>query len=165
MKLSKRRAYEQRSELIRRIKSDLIEADVNKDGRLDSDELKLILKKYSDTFTDAEINELGELFYLGKVVRALVMRGMLCLLYIFVYLSCFYLTLFVSSSHIELRFLKAVSSAYPGASGVENEDDDNNTGLKHRRDSKEPHPLGLGNCSVEYMGGHSRVYTPKRILQ
>ena len=37
--------------------------------------------------------------------------------------------------------------------------DDDNTGLKHRRDSKEPHPLGLGNCSVEYMGGHSRVYT------
>ena len=64
--LEKARLYEQRSELIRRIKSDLIEADVNKDGRLDSDELKLILKKYSDTFTDSEINELGELFYLGK---------------------------------------------------------------------------------------------------
>jgi len=40
---------------------------------------------------------------------------------------------------------------------------DDNTGLKHRRDSKEPHPLGLGNCQVEYMGGHSRVYTPNEL--
>ena len=85
--LEKARLYEQRSELIRRIKSDLIEADVNKDGRLDSDELKLILKKYSDTFTDAEINELGELFYLGKGGESISHeRYVSCMLYTFVYL-------------------------------------------------------------------------------
>jgi hypothetical protein len=104
MKHSKRRAYEQRSELIRRIKSDLIEADVNKDGRLDSDELKLILKKYSDTFTDAEINELGELFYLGKGGESISHeRYVMSIVYLFVYLSCFYLTLFLSSSHMTLK--------------------------------------------------------------
>ena len=100
--LEKARLYEQRSELIRRIKSDLIEADVNKDGRLDSDELKLILKKYSDTFTDSEINELGELFYLGKggesisheryvdVLCLFISLCIACLYYILFYLSYSY---------------------------------------------------------------------------
>ena len=84
--LEKARLYEQRSELIRRIKSDLIEADVNKDGRLDSDELKLILKKYSDTFTDEEINELGELFYLGKGGESISHeRYVLCFMSIFLF--------------------------------------------------------------------------------
>lgn len=39
-----------KAEFIRRIKSDLADADIKKDGRIDSDELKLILKKYSDAF-------------------------------------------------------------------------------------------------------------------
>ena len=33
---------------------------------LDAEELKLILKKYSDTFTDEDVIELGNLFYVGK---------------------------------------------------------------------------------------------------
>ena len=55
-----------KAEFIRRIKSDLAEADIKKDGRIDSDELKLILKKYSDAFTDEEVNQLCDLFYIGK---------------------------------------------------------------------------------------------------
>ena len=104
--LEKARLYEQRSELIRRIKSDLIEADVNKDGRLDSDELKLILKKYSDTFTDSEINELGELFYLGKGGESIsheryvvVCCIHLCSFSLYAYISPF----LISHTHIELK--------------------------------------------------------------
>jgi len=107
--LEKARLYEQRSELIRRIKSDLIEADVNKDGRLDSDELKLILKKYSDTFTDSEINELGELFYLGKGGESISHERYVVVfcVYIFVlslYVSHSYIASFlISHTHIELK--------------------------------------------------------------
>jgi len=52
--------------IIRRIKADLVAADVNNDGKVDSEELKEILKRYSDVFTDKEIVEIGELFYVGK---------------------------------------------------------------------------------------------------
>ena len=33
---------------------------------LDAEELKLILKKYSDTFTDEDVIKLGNLLYVGK---------------------------------------------------------------------------------------------------
>jgi len=54
------------SEIIRKIKSDLISSDVNKDGRVDADEIKLILKKYSDAFSDEDVVKIRELFYVGK---------------------------------------------------------------------------------------------------
>ena len=52
-------------EMVRRIKSELIEADTNADGRIHSDELKALLKKHKN-FSDKEIEELGELFYSSK---------------------------------------------------------------------------------------------------
>jgi hypothetical protein len=51
---------------IRHIKADLIEADINKDGRLQPEELKIILNKYSDVFTQEDITKLHDLFYYGK---------------------------------------------------------------------------------------------------
>jgi hypothetical protein len=54
------------AKIIRSIKADLTEADINKDGRIDAEELKLILKKYPAVFTDHDIMEIGELFYTAR---------------------------------------------------------------------------------------------------
>jgi len=51
---------------VRQIKAELMAVDANSDGKLDSDELKQLLKKHSDVFTDREIVELGELYYAAK---------------------------------------------------------------------------------------------------
>jgi hypothetical protein len=53
-------------EVICSLKNDLIEADVNHDGRIDFEELKLILRKYEHRFSDEEIEEVGEIFFVGK---------------------------------------------------------------------------------------------------
>lgn len=49
------------AKIVRKVKADLVEADINKDGRIDSEELKLILKKYPGVFKDQDITEIGEL--------------------------------------------------------------------------------------------------------
>lgn len=54
------------SKLVRKIKADLVEADVNHDGKIDSEELQLILKKYPGVFQDKDILEIGELFYTAR---------------------------------------------------------------------------------------------------
>jgi hypothetical protein len=51
---------------VRVIKSELMAADTNGDGRLDADELRELLKRHKASFTDKEIEELGELFYASK---------------------------------------------------------------------------------------------------
>jgi hypothetical protein len=53
-------------EVIRSIKKDLIQADVNNDGRVDFEGLKSILRKYEDRFSEKEIEEVGEIFFVGK---------------------------------------------------------------------------------------------------
>ncbi|KAL3909844.1 MAG: hypothetical protein SGILL_007923, partial [Bacillariaceae sp.] len=54
------------AKIVRAIKADLVEADVNKDGRIDSEELKLILKKYPGIFKDQDVVNIGELFYTAR---------------------------------------------------------------------------------------------------
>ncbi len=41
-------------------------ADKNGDGRLDAEELRALLKKHRGTFTDKEVEDLGEMFYAAK---------------------------------------------------------------------------------------------------
>lgn len=53
--------------VVKKILEELRSVDVNFDGRLDSDELKQLLRKYSNAFSEQEIVEIGELFYAGKV--------------------------------------------------------------------------------------------------
>ena len=54
------------ADLIRKIKADLVEADVNNDGRIDSDELKMVLRKSPDIFSDSDVVDIGNLFYEGR---------------------------------------------------------------------------------------------------
>lgn len=51
---------------LKRIKAELKEADVNGDGRIDFEELKQLLNKYPFSFTPSQIEQIGELFYVGK---------------------------------------------------------------------------------------------------
>lgn len=52
--------------VLKRIQADLVEADVNDDGRVDFEELKMMLRKYPDTFSNDDIDRIGELFYVGR---------------------------------------------------------------------------------------------------
>lgn len=51
---------------VERIKQELAEVDKNSDGRLDADELKTLLRKHKNTFSDSEIVELSEVYYAVK---------------------------------------------------------------------------------------------------
>jgi len=51
---------------VRAIKAELMAADKNGDGRIDSEELKALLKRHRATFTPKEVEDLGEMFYAAK---------------------------------------------------------------------------------------------------
>lgn len=51
--------------VVRQIKAELMEVDANSDGRIDAEELKVLLHKHN-CFSDQEIVEIGELYYAGK---------------------------------------------------------------------------------------------------
>lgn len=54
------------ADLLEKMKKDLVLADVNKDGRIDAEELKIILKKYPDTFSDIDVVKITDLFFVAK---------------------------------------------------------------------------------------------------
>jgi hypothetical protein len=53
--------------VIKSIQSDVKSADINRDGRVDFEDLKeLFRSSYSHIYTADEIDEIGELFFVGK---------------------------------------------------------------------------------------------------
>lgn len=52
--------------VIQAIKADLNDADQDHNGKIDAEELKDLLRKHNSKFTDEEIVELGELFYVSN---------------------------------------------------------------------------------------------------
>ena len=54
------------ADVVRKIKSELMEADRGADGRINAEELKALLKKHNSAFQVKEVEELGELFYSSK---------------------------------------------------------------------------------------------------
>lgn len=53
-------------DVVKQILEELRSVDTNSDGRIDTDELKQLLRKHNSAFTEEEIYEIGELFYAGK---------------------------------------------------------------------------------------------------
>jgi len=53
-------------DVVKHILEELRSVDVNNDGRINTDELKQLLRKHNSAFTEDEIVEIGELFYAGK---------------------------------------------------------------------------------------------------
>ena len=112
--------------IVREIKADLIDDDVNGDGKIDAEELKIVLRKVG-AFTDREILELSDLFYMG--------RGG------------------ASIKHEE--FLDGIASIVGNSTAGDDAEAANAT--SHRRaDQNKSHPLGLGSCSNEFMFGKAR---------
>ena len=115
--------------LVREIKADLLEADVNSDGKMDAEELKLVLRK-AGAFTDREILELSDLFYMG--------RGG------------------ASIKHEE--FLEGIARIVGNNSSFSEDDGpEAANATSHRRtEQSKSHPLGVGSCSTEFMYGKTR---------
>lgn len=63
--------------VLRSIKADLIEADANDDQRVDFDDIKSILAKYSDAFTKEDAEAIGEIFYVGMGGKSISHRRFL----------------------------------------------------------------------------------------
>ena len=61
------------STVIDQIKADLKAVDFDNNGKIDADELRVLLKRHNSTFTDDEIVELSELFYASRAGGAVPM--------------------------------------------------------------------------------------------
>ena len=128
-------------DVVRKIKAEILEADVNNDGKIDSEELKAALRKVGG-FTDREILEIGDIFYSARAGA--------------------------SVNHED--FLKGVAQILRQNDGISDTSDsvddvEKSNATPHRKlSSSSQHPLGLGNCSTEYMFGKDRgVYTPEEL--
>jgi hypothetical protein len=130
-------ALNNEAEIVRRVKSHLLEVDSSKNGQIDAETLKTILRKVGG-FSDKEVLELGELFYAARGGAA--------------------------ASHED--FLRGVAQVIRekdniGTSYVDEKvASEESNAVVHRRVQKTNHPLGLGSCSTEYMFGKQRgVYS------
>lgn len=105
------------------ILSDLHAVDLDKNGIIDSDELKLLLSKHATSFTDDEVVELTELFYASTGGHGVEV----------------------------MRFLEALDAAIDdkstsgGGEMIQGETSPLVEGGKFKT-----HPLGIGTCASEY---------------
>lgn len=91
-------------------------------SRIDADELKKLLKKHNDSFSDEEIIELGELYYAGKAGGAVSID----------------------------KFIEAVDYAAAHADDTTKNIRANDEKAQHFKETGR-HPLGVGRCALEYM--------------
>uniref|UniRef100_A0A6T6FT51 EF-hand domain-containing protein n=1 Tax=Craspedostauros australis TaxID=1486917 RepID=A0A6T6FT51_9STRA len=108
--------------MVRQIKAELMAVDKDNNGRLDAEELKQLLHKHCDVFTDEEVVEIGELYYAAKAGGSVRFDN----------------------------FIEAIDRvADRGAvSGISTSTDDDHT--QHFRESGR-HPLGIGRDGVEFI--------------
>ncbi|KAL7531221.1 hypothetical protein ACHAXR_003911 [Thalassiosira sp. AJA248-18] len=106
------------------IVADLRSVDADNNGRIDADELKVLLRKHNDAFTESEILELSELFYTSLGASAVDIN----------------------------RFLEALdaAAAEKGTSGGGETANGEVSPLAMKGKFK-THPLGIGTCASEYM--------------
>lgn len=105
------------------ILSDLQQVDIDQNGIISSDELKVLLSKHATSFTDDEVVELTELFYAST-----------------------------GGKGVEIyRFLEALDAAieHKSTSGGGEMSEDERSPLVEGGKFK-THPLGIGTCASEY---------------
>lgn len=122
--------------VVRQIKAELIEVDANSDGRLDAEELKKLLNKHNNTFTDEEIIDIGELFYAGKAGGSVSFD----------------------------RFIEAIDYVAAGQENTTKDTVKRDSSNEHFKEG-ERHPLGVGRCAAEYMnaGKSHGFYTEEEL--
>ena len=124
------------TDVIQTIKDELTEYDINNDGRIDAEELKMILKKHPSTFTDKDIVRLGELFYVARAGGAI--------------------------SHED--FLEGIARVTQSVTDDDDKDTNNDSGfIHHRAKLDRTHPLGIGNCGLEFLNANRPIYTPEEL--
>lgn len=64
-------------EVAESIKKEFESVDANHDGRMDSEELKNLLRKHKNVFREAEILEIAEIFYAGNAGRSIPFDGLI----------------------------------------------------------------------------------------
>jgi len=120
------------------ILSDLNQVDIDKNGIIDSEELKILLSKHATSFTDDEVVELTELFYASTGGHGVEV----------------------------MRFLEALDAAIAEKStsgGGEMSEDEKISPLVEEGKFK-THPLGIGTCASEYMFSKTHgKYTPEQL--
>jgi len=121
------------AEIVRRVKAQLLEIDSSKDGKIDSEKLKAILRKVGG-FSDKEIFDLGELFYAARGGAAATHED------------------FLRGVAQVIREKDKIGTPYVDEKVASEE----SNAVVHRRVQKTNHPLGLGSCSTEYMFGKQR---------
>lgn len=104
--------------------ADLEAVDLDGNGRIDSDELKLLLSKYNDSFHESEILELCDLYYTS-----------------------------LGSSGVEIeKFMVALDNALSGkGTSGEGETAEGDVSPLVEPGKFKTHPLGIGTCASEYM--------------
>jgi len=131
--------------LVRKIKSELMEVDANSDGRIDSEELKALLRRHSTSFTDAEIVEIGELYYASKGGESSSIES------------------FIEA--IDLSVLKRLDSEKLQDKLDGHSSFDDRPPTEHFKEGAR-HPLGLGSCGVEFLHttkSHHGHYSPEEL--
>lgn len=105
--------------------SDLQSVDLDNNGRIDADELKILLRKHNTSFSEDEILELGELFYIS-----------------------------LGASSVDIHsFLEALDAATTerGTSGGGEGTSEGGISPLAMKGKFKTHPLGIGTCASEYM--------------
>lgn len=107
--------------------------------RLDADELKRLLRKHNSAFTDAEIMEIGELFYAGKSGKSVSFDS----------------------------FISAIDYLAAKEGDKANTHHGNGHHIGQHFKNSDRHPLGIGNCSMEYLNtgirSHHGHYTEEEL--
>jgi hypothetical protein len=123
------------AEVVRQIKTELAEADRNDDGRIDAEELKSILKKHKNVFTDEDVVKLGEMFYVAKAGGSISHKS------------------FIEAAFVNAKKFKHMDDA-----------EYHEVGMSHRRTMMDRvHPLGLSNAGAEFRNGEAHVYSPEEL--
>jgi Alternative oxidase len=108
--------------------------------RIDADELKALLRKHSSSFTDAEIVEIGELYYASKAGDSVSFESF-------------------------IEAIDRAAAATPGACTDSIDKFDEKVPSEHFKET-DRHPLGIGNCGVEFLHtakSHHGHYTPEEL--
>lgn len=64
-------------EMVAKLQAEFKAVDVNNDGKIDSEELKELLRKNDGSFKEAEILEISELFYVGNSAKPVSIENLL----------------------------------------------------------------------------------------
>lgn len=123
--LADKTLYEALSPSVRdAIITDLRSVDADNNGRIDAEELKVLLRKHNTSFSESEILELSELFYTSLGASAVDIN----------------------------RFLEALDAAASDRSTSGGGETENGEVSPLAMKGKfKTHPLGIGTCASEYM--------------